>query len=207
MKKQHFFWIAISLVFIVSCQSPTTFTAEERSLILSGSTDEPFRVLQTTNLEDSLLLRSMSVDIYNFENDSVFHHFVKRLKVSLYAAGGVGIAASQVGILRNVFLFRRMELPDMPIVVVINPRIIAKSDTTVCFLHDGCLSVPVIRGETVRYTWIEVEYFNLYGEKITEKLIGYDRPSNFSNIIFQHEYDHLRGILFFDRFCEILPTN
>jgi len=158
--------------------------------------------LQTSDREDSLRLRKLSVDIHHYETDSVFHHFLKRLESTLHATGGVGIAASQVGIKRNVFLFMRVEMPDEPIVVAINPRIIAKADTLVCFERDGCLSVPNFRGYSARYPWIEVTYFNPKGEKITEKLTGYNRPNNFTNIIFQHEYDHTKGILFSDRLCE-----
>ena len=203
VKKHLFILIAIFLLALTACQPSDAFTAEEREFILSGSVDEPFRVLQITNQEDSIRLRALSVNIRNYENDSVFQHFIKRLKSTLHATGGVGIAASQVGIKRNVFLFMRIELPDEPIVVAINPRIIATPDTTICFRNDGCLSIPRIRGNSTRYPWIEVEYFNLKGEKITEKLIGYNRPNNFTNIIFQHEYDHTKGVWFIDRLCEI----
>ncbi|MDR0437876.1 MAG: peptide deformylase [Bacteroidales bacterium] len=203
MKNTHIFLITVFLVLFVACQTPdSAFTTEEREFILSGSADEPFRVLQITERDDSLVLRSLCVDMRNYENDSVFLHFIKRLKSTLIAAGGVGIAASQVGLKRNVFLFTRIDLPDEPVVVAINPRIVAMSDTIICFEHDGCLSVVGFRGHSVRYPWIEVEYFNMKGEKITEKLTGYNRPNDFTNIIFQHEYDHTKGVFFTDKLCE-----
>jgi peptide deformylase len=188
------------LTLFTACQTPKTFTKEERELILSAPADEPFRVLQTDVLEDSLLLRKASTDLQNYANDSVLLHLINRLESTMRATGGIGIAASQVGIRRNVFLFVRIDAPGMPVEVAINARIVEKSDSVVCFVHDGCLSVPDVRGGSARYSWIEVEYFNPQGEKISERLAGYTIP-NFTNIIFQHEYDHTKGILFIDRPC------
>ncbi|MDR2834734.1 MAG: peptide deformylase, partial [Bacteroidales bacterium] len=67
---------------------------------------------------------------------------------------------------------------------------------------DGCLSIPDFSGNSQRYPWVEVEYLNQNGEKITEKLTGYSRLTSFTAVIFQHEYDHLRGTLFIDKLCE-----
>ncbi|MCL2682890.1 MAG: peptide deformylase [Bacteroidales bacterium] len=202
MKTRSLFSIIALFALFTACQNSGVFTVEEREFILSGSVDEPFRILQITNKEDSLGLRALCADVHNYKNDSVFRHFIKRLERTLHAEQGVGIAASQVGIKRNVFLFMRVDSPDEPIVVAINPRITATSDTTICFVGDGCLSIPDFRGNSIRYPWIKVEYFNPKGEKITEKLIGYNRPNNFTNIIFQHEYDHTKGVFFTDKLCE-----
>ena len=96
----------------------------------------------------------------------------------------------------------RLDLPEQPVTVVINPLITAIPDSTVCFECDGCLSIPNFSGNSVRYPWIDVEYYNLQGEKVLEKLIGYNRKDGFTGVIFQHEYDHTKGILFIDKLCE-----
>jgi len=54
----------------------------------------------------------------------------------------------------------------------------------------------------VRYPWIEIEYTNLVGQNVREKLEGYSRDGNFVSVIFQHEFDHLQGILYTDRICK-----
>ena len=96
----------------------------------------------------------------------------------------------------------RLDLPEQPVLVAVNPKIIRHSDTTVCFERDGCLSVPGRSENSIRYPWIEVEYFNEKGEKVRERLEGYSRQDTFTAIIFQHEYDHLKGILFTDKLCK-----
>lgn len=117
------------------------------------------------------------------------------------AESGVGIAAPQVGILRNVFLFTRIDKPEKPVEVAINPRIINYSSEKVCFERDGCLSIPDQSGNSLRYKWVEVEYLNEKGESIRETLKGYERSGDFTGIIFQHEFDHLNGILYTDKLC------
>jgi hypothetical protein len=75
---------------------------------------------------------------------------------------------------------------------MINPRIINHSEEVVTG-WEGCLSVPGKRGKVPRYKWVEVEYLNRQGVVIREVL------TDFVARIFQHEYDHLEGILFIDR--------
>jgi peptide deformylase len=176
-------------------------TNEEKTLINSGKANESFRVLLTTNTEDSLILRQKSQTIELTKDADELKLLIARLKVTLEVENGVGIAAPQVGILRNLFIIVRVDKPGMPVEAVINPTIVSFPDKTVCFERDGCLSIPEISGNSIRYPWIEVEYFNENGEKIREKLSGYSRKGNFAAVIFQHEYDHLWGILFIDKLC------
>ncbi|MDR1594204.1 MAG: peptide deformylase [Prevotellaceae bacterium] len=176
-------------------------TKEEKALINSGKANEAFRVLLTTDKQDSLVLRQKSKTIELTKDADDLKLFIERLKVTLEVEKGVGIAAPQVGILRNLFLIVRVDKPGAPVEAVINPTIVAHSDETVCFESDGCLSIPETSGNSIRYPWIEVEYFNENGDKIREKLTGHSREDNFAAIIFQHEYDHLRGILFIDKLC------
>lgn len=179
-------------------------TKEEKALINNDAINNPYRVLLTTDKEDSLFLRQKSadLDIKNIAGDKNLQFFIERLKMTLAVESGVGIAAPQVGLGRNLFLFMRLDKPGIPVEVAINPRITGHPDETVCFENDGCLSIPEIAGDTKRYPWIDVEYYNEKGELIKERLSGHSREGDFTGVVFQHEYDHLQGTLFTDRLCE-----
>ena len=190
------------IVLFASCKTLQPFTEADKSLIVSGTAETPFRVLQVTNEQDSTLLRNLCRDLKNYSADPTFHLLISRLKKTLEVEQGVGIAAPQVGISKNLFLFMRLDLPDNPVHVAVNPSIVNHPDTTVCFERDGCLSIPDRSGNSVRYPWIDVEYWNEKGEKINERLTGYSRQNTFTAIIFQHEYDHTKGIFFTDKLCK-----
>ena len=200
-KKKYLIITGMALLFI-SCKIMQPFSGAEKSLILSGTAEMPFQVLQVTDKQDSIMLRNTCSYLKNYATDSTFHLLVARLKTTLEAENGVGIAAPQVGISKNLFLFMRLDSPDQPIQVAVNPKIVQHPDTLVCFERDGCLSIPDCSGNSLRYPWIEVEYFNEKGAKVRERLEGYSRRDSFTAIIFQHEYDHTQGILFTDRLCE-----
>jgi peptide deformylase len=190
------------LVWMASCKTIQPFAAADRSLIVSGTEETPFRVLQITDRQDSIVLRKACADLKHFAADSTFHLLVARMKATLEAENGVGIAAPQVGISKNLFLFVRLDRPGEPVQVAVNPRIVNHSDTTICFEMDGCLSIPDRSGNSIRYPWIEVEYRNEKGDTIRERLDGYSRQNTFTAVIFQHEYDHTKGILFTDKLCK-----
>lgn len=177
------------------------FSKEEIDLIRSGSSITPFSVLKITEQEDSLFLRKQAQNISVKTNDEDLKLLIERLKRTMAVEHGVGIAAPQIGISRNLFLFTRVSDPDHPIIVAINPKITIRPKETVCFERDGCLSIPGISGNSIRYPWVDVEYTNEKGEFIKERLEGYSRTSDFTGVIFQHEYDHLQGILFIDKLC------
>lgn len=180
-------------------------TSYEKELITNGDATTPFRVLKTDNLEDSVFLRQKSVDIEDVdkiaENENL-QLLIERLKLTMAVENGVGIAAPQVGIGRNLFIFLRLDKPEFPMEAAINPQIVAHSDEIICFEGDGCLSIPNQSGTTKRYAWIEVEYYNENGELKKERLTGQSRNSDFTGVVFQHEFDHLQGILFYDRLCD-----
>ena len=187
------------IVLLASCKTVQPFAETDKSLIVSGTAETPFRVLQVTDKRDSILLRKPCGNLKNYANDPAFHLLVARLKKTLEVEHGVGIAAPQVGISKNLFLFTQLDLPDKPVRVAVNPKIVNHPDTTVCFERDGCLSIPGVSGNSIRYPWIDVEYQNEKGEKIRERLEGYSRQNTFTAVIFQHEYDHTKGILFTDK--------
>ena len=110
-------------------------------------------------------------------------------------ANGAGISANQIGIPHRMFVMeitdnpRYPYKPKMPLTVVINPEITLLSDKKFTS-NEGCLSVPNIRANVERNLEISVSYFDEEGIHQTQKVNGY------SACTWQHEYDHLDGILF-----------
>lgn len=195
-----------SLVLLIglslfSIKSMAQFTQNEKILINSGTTETPFRVLKVTDQQDSIFLRQKCSDIENINESEDLQLLIGRLKTTMAAESGVGIAAPQVGIGRNVFLFTRIDKANYPVIVAINPKIVNHPEETICFERDGCLSIPGISGNSIRYPWVDVEYTDENGNLVQERLEGYSRESDFTGIIFQHEFDHLQGILFTDKLC------
>lgn len=186
---------------LFSIETMAQFTPEEKKLINSGTPETPFRVLKITEPQDALFLRKKCSDVDNIKDSRDLRLLIDRLKTTMALEKGVGIAAPQVGIAKNVFLFLRINKPDYPVIAVINPRIVNHPKETICFERDGCLSIPGISGNSIRYPWVDVEYTDENGKLIQERLEGYSRTGNFTGIIFQHEFDHLQGILFIDKLC------
>lgn len=114
------------------------------------------------------------------------------------AKNGVGIAAPQVDINQRFFIMcsqpnaRYPNAPNMAPTFIINPEIISRSDEIVKD-WEGCLSLPGIRGLVPRHQAIKVRY-TTQDNDITE--IEY---TGFIARVFQHECDHLDGIVFIDR--------
>lgn len=107
----------------------------------------------------------------------------------------VGIAAPQVGINKNVIWVQRFDKKGEPFEFFINPKIIWRSQLT-RLGTEGCLSIPDQREETERSYAIRLQYWDKKGNIIEENIEG------FTAVIFQHEVDHLYGILYPDRLEE-----
>ena len=114
---------------------------------------------------------------------------------TMRAASGAGIAASQIGIPYRLFVIevgdnpRYPYKPPIPLTIAINPTIEFLSDKTF-HSNEGCLSVPQIRGTVERHIEISVSYHDRNGKKQSHEVRGY------SACTWQHEYDHLNGMLF-----------
>ena len=168
------------------------FTEAERSLITTGGNKAMMRVLQITNEADAKILRGVSTDI-NLRDESL-PQLIDRMLATVKdpANTGVGIAAPQIGINRNVILVQRFDKQGEPIEAYLNPKIRWKS----ALLRkgaEGCLSIADKRGDVLRSYTIELTYFDITGKFHDEIIEG------FTAVIFQHETDHLLGILFTDR--------
>jgi peptide deformylase len=117
---------------------------------------------------------------------------------TLRDANGVGIAAPQVYESSALFIVASRpnpRYPDAPLMepeVVINPEILECSDERVKG-WEGCLSIPGIRGEVPRHRRIRARYQTVEGRVVEKEF------RDFVARIFQHEDDHIRGIVFLDR--------
>lgn len=172
--------------------SAQNFTKFEEQKILSGDTTALLRVLVNTHAMDMEILSAVSRDID--PNDPLLPLLSRRMFLSMRdtANPGVGIAAPQVGINRNAIWIQRFDKSGSPFEFFINPRII-KATILSRKGGEGCLSVPDERGESIRSYALMIEYQLFDGGWHAEML------EDFSAVIFQHEYDHLQGILFPDR--------
>ena len=120
------------------------------------------------------------------------------LFVSLASTSGVGLAAPQISASWRMMIIasrpseRYPYAPEMEPTLMINPSFEALSQMQEKG-WEGCLSIPGIRAKVPRYTKIKVNYINALGDAVTQELEG------FVARVFQHEYDHLDGLVYLDR--------
>ena len=159
-----------------------------------GDSATPMRILKITNSSDSILLRTKSSKIKIDPNDEILKIFINRLynTVRDSMSLGVGIAAPQVGVLKKIIWVQRFDKEKFPFEVYLNPEIIEYSYKKQPCL-EGCLSIPKRRDTTyTRSETITIEYNQFNKKRAREKISG------FTAVIFQHEIDHLNGILYLD---------
>jgi peptide deformylase len=154
------------------------------------------QILEIKQLGDPILRQN--ADAIAQIKDKSLQELIDSLIETAKAANGVGIAAPQVSQSYRLFIVasrpnpRYPNAPLMEPTAMINPQIIAHSEELVKD-WEGCLSVPGKRGLVPRYQSIEVEYLDRDGNLQHQILI------DFVARIFQHELDHLDGIIFLDR--------
>ena len=161
---------------------------------MDADAQTPMRVFKITNPSDSILLRTKSTKVKVDPNDLVLKAFIDRLYATVRdsISLGVGIAAPQVGILKNIIWVQRFDKEDFPFEVYLNPEIVDYSDKKQPCL-EGCLSIPDRRDTTyTRAETILIEYDQWNRQRVRESVSG------FTAVIFQHEIDHLNGILYLD---------
>ena len=194
-KVPHIIFAAVMALF--SCaRGQNGFTAAELALI--NETDSIMRVLTVEDEKDLEVLRAQSTDL---PFSALVSEEYKKLTDLMLATvthpshDGVGIAAPQVGINRRVVAVQRFDKEGDPFEVYPNIRIVWKSDSVEAG-PEGCLSVPNQRGEVMRSQEIVIEYASADCEEIS---MVRDTVKGFTAVIFQHEVDHLEGVLYIDR--------
>ena len=145
------------------------------------------------------LLRERSLEITRDELASPeMQQLIDDLIDTMHAANGAGIAAPQVGELVRIATIEVTEnprypyKPRIPLTIVVNP-IIEPLDDELVEVNEGCLSVPNMRGNVMRNVNVNVRWWDRDGVEHDEIRRGLTAGT------FQHECDHLDGLLFLDR--------
>lgn len=176
----------------------STFSSTQEKIILSADANTPMRLFLTTSLSDSTLLRQKSEAVIVDPKDKVLTTMIDRLYATVRdsLSLGVGIAAPQVGISKNIIWVQRFDKEGYPFEVYLNPVIKQYTDKKQPCM-EGCLSIPNKQAETQNRAYaILLEYDTRAGEHKIEMV------EDFTAVIFQHEIDHLNGILFIDHLKE-----
>lgn len=175
-------------------QDPLAWTQSEKDTILADSANTKMRLYTIFDYNDSLTLRKQSIDVHPDSTDEILMHLIDRLYQTVQDPSnpGVGIAAPQIGINRNVIWVQRADKPGQPFEVYLNPVIVQVSAYTVNY-QEGCLSIPGQSGLVTRPFSLYLEYDRLDGTDTSEVIMN-----QHSSVRFQHEIDHLNGILYID---------
>ena len=191
----------LSFLIMTSCrESAGDFTKAELSLIKGA--DSIMRVLTIDNPADSFVLRDVSTDL---SAEALLSEDFAKLSGLMIATvthpsqDGVGIAGPQVGLNRRVVAVQRFDKEGEPFEVYPNVSIVWTSDS-LAYGPEGCLSVPGRREEVLRSQEIVIEYADPGLSDDIEKVpMVRDTIKGFTAVIFQHEIDHLDGVLYIDR--------
>lgn len=168
-------------------------TGEEKDII---DAEGIMRVLTVDDREDSLLLRSECTDFpLKALRSERFGRLADRMiaTVTDSTQDGVGIAGPQVGLKRRVVAVQRFDKAGEPFEVYPNIRVEYLSEEKQTG-PEGCLSIPDIYGDVERSQTIVISYVDICTLETVR-----DTVNGFTAVIFQHETDHLNGILFTDR--------
>ena len=170
------------------------------------------RILTIDNAADLAILKRVSTPVEAVD-DSV-RALMDDMLDTMYDAPGIGLAAVQIGDLRRIVV---MDLGDGPAPegeeggepaseeeaarranprFFANPEVLWASDEQFCY-EEGCLSIPEYYDEVERPARVRVAYLNREGERIEEEIEG------LYAVCFQHELDHLNGVLFIDHLSRL----
>ena len=140
------------------------------------------------------ILRQRAQPITEIDEEVV--KLVDHMTETMYSAPGIGLAATQVGVAKQVLVAdiapRR---PESELIVLINPEIVAAEGEVI--FEEGCLSVPDYQAEVKRHEKVTVRGLNLQGEEVEIEAEG------LLAVVLQHEIDHLNGMLFIDRLSKL----
>lgn len=168
-------------------------TNKEIKLIENAAITTPFEVLLTTDPKQYKVLKTSSTTIN--PKDPLVQVLAERMLETVKKENGVGIAAPQIGLNRQAIWVQRFDKEGNPFEFFLNPKLTWLSD-----IHrlgrEGCLSIPDTVGNVFRSLILELTYQTIGGEVKKEIIEG------FTAVIFQHEYDHLIGVLFTERLEE-----
>ena len=199
---KNYFLFMVSALVLAAC---ATASVKDENTAVQGSDDgsmtaeeiayinnpEERHLLQNDVEKDNEILRKVSIPAkLGSEGYDVLENYMKE------AIGtGVGIAAPQVGINRRLIMVQRFDKENKPFEFYYNIMIKERRGEKVVG-WEGCLSIPAGFGQVARWQDIDIEYDVMNGDKLERKV---ERIQGFTAVIFQHETDHLDGILFIDK--------
>jgi peptide deformylase len=142
--------------------------------------------------DPELKKKSLPVTIINEST----RQLVTDMADTMYDAPGIGLAAPQIGVHQRVIVIDIAGSEEPPaLIAAINPVIIHAEGET--FEEEGCLSVPKYAANVRRHAKVVVKGLNIDGEEMIWKADG------LLAVAFQHEIDHLDGILFIDQISQL----
>jgi peptide deformylase len=133
-------------------------------------------------------LRMQAREVEDFDDD--LRRLAERMQSLMTDANGVGLAATQVGVLRRLFVFRARD--EEGAVAAVNPRIVEPSEEQATD-DEGCLSLQRVLVPVERHVSLTLEAQGVQGEPLRLELTGLEAR------VVQHELDHLDGVLILDR--------
>ena len=119
--------------------------------------------------------------------DEEIRKLARNMAETMYAAPGVGLAATQVDVHKQLIVIDLSETRDQ-LLVLINPQILESRGKSDC--EEGCLSVPGIFEKVARAEWVKVRALDVNGKLFTLEATG------MLSVCIQHEMDHLKGKVF-----------
>jgi peptide deformylase len=144
--------------------------------------------IATINEENILSVETQKIDL-EYINSEEFKKIIDDMTKTCIEANGAGLSANQVNINKRFFIYFNKDKFD----VIINPVIKGKKDI-ITHYNERCLSIPGLKFNIKRYKTLIIECLNLDGKTVILK-----SPNKLISFIWQHEIDHLNGILLLDR--------
>lgn len=196
-------FIVAAVMAMLSCGRAKNGGFSYEELEILNATDSIMRVLTVEDSVDLAVLRGVSCDFSAKELMSEEFDRLRSLMVATVthpSQDGVGIAGPQVGLNRRIVAVQRFDKEGEPFEVYANARIVWMSDS-LAYGPEGCLSIPERRGNVLRSQEIVIEYADLASlhHGCEDIPIKRDTVHGFTAVIFQHEIDHLEGVLYIDR--------
>ena len=140
------------------------------------------------------ILRKKCQQIDNIDDTLVT--LTENMIETMYKASGLGLAANQVGVDSDLFVIDvGIEKEKCDPVVIINPVITASEEKVIA--EEGCLSIPEVFAQVKRSQQVEVKGYDLKGNELRYEAEGFLARA------FQHEMDHLNGVLFWDNLSKV----
>lgn len=166
--------------------------------------EKNLKILTVNKKDEEKFLRKQTIPFdFNAHTRKEIDALVKKMREMMIKANGIGLAANQVGLNFSVFVaqipkgdaegdIEKLSRVDTKFYAIFNPEIVKISGAK-NMLEEGCLSVPDIYGNVMRCDKITIAGFDKTGKKIKIKAWGILAR------VFQHETDHLNGILYIDK--------